>query len=167
MFARPTLPHCDIWQVFSDIQKSMKWNWIESEKSILLHNQITDSKSKGTVGKLTKFWIRWSIDPNPWLDHFGSILGFVSKSWSISDSARVRLRECLNTLTSQFEPPEFESDLRFSPFGLLRSFWDHFISVKIMEKMPLQFDELFWRCVSCDFFPSIVWKTKSKNVFPT
>ena len=129
MLVRLNFSHCDIWQVFSDIQKFMKWNWIESEKSIFLHNRWMDSKTKGGVGKLTKFCIRWSIDPTPRLDHFGSILGIVSKSWSISDSARVRLQECLNTLTSQFEPPEFESDLRFHPFGLLRWFFDIFLKL--------------------------------------
>ena len=47
--------------LFMDIQKSMKWNWIESEKYNFFRNQIMDSKSKGSVGKLTKFCIRIKI----------------------------------------------------------------------------------------------------------
>ena len=67
------------------------------------------------------------------LNHFLSIHGFVSKSSFSSSSARVRDGELLNTLSSQFEPPESDYDLRFSPFGLLMAFWDHFISLKILE----------------------------------
>ena len=102
-----------------------------------------DSKSKGGVWKLIKFWIRWSIEPKPWLDHFGPILGFLIKNWRFSNSVRVRDGELWTSPLSQFRCPEFESDLRFSPSDVLRPQIDHFLLLKFWSLWPFHFHEFF------------------------